>query len=288
MLCPCDAGDRMSEKLHSEVQERTINTNLLPARWATSSQVGVVSIAVNAIYLMYWPITTSPLCVPTEGSPAVSQQGHRRTIDWGVVLFLQADPHSCFCLFLFLYRNPLLPSAYSSPSLPPSICLPVPGSLYLTRSLPPSIPWPFSASVSSLSVDCLKAHCHSALAKINNIILIQTDIKRQRASKPFLCRLIMSPCFSTPFIFSRLVPSIFSLEDSSGFQLPGMSEQSLDVTFDADKFGRVAVCPRAPVSDISRLCDKYLRYWHTKVLLLQHGEKHALNVILIFHKLSQE
>lgn len=174
------------------------------------------------------------------------------------------------------------------PSLYLSICLPVPGSLYLTRSLPPSIPWPFSASVSSLSVDCLKAHCHSALAKINNIILIQTDIKRQRASKPFLCRLIMSPCFSTPFIFSRLVPSIFSLEDSSGFQLPGMSEQSLDVTFDADKFGRVAVCPRAPVSDISRLCDKYLRYWHTKVLLLQHGEKHALNVILIFHKLSQE
>jgi len=49
------------EKLHSEILWSTINTNLLPAWWATSSQVGVISIAVNAIYLMYWPITTSPL-----------------------------------------------------------------------------------------------------------------------------------------------------------------------------------------------------------------------------------
>lgn len=84
----CDGGGRVSEKLHRKVQEKTINTNLLPSRWATSSQVGVVSIAVNAIYLMYWPITTSPLCDPAEGSPAVAQQSHRRTIDWGVVLFL--------------------------------------------------------------------------------------------------------------------------------------------------------------------------------------------------------
>lgn len=79
-VCVCLCG-RVSEKLHGKVQERTINTNLLPARWATSSQVGVVSIAVNAIYLMYWPITTSPLCAPAEGSPTVPQQGHRRTID---------------------------------------------------------------------------------------------------------------------------------------------------------------------------------------------------------------
>lgn len=223
---------------------------------------------------------------------------------WGIPCSLTAGPPTHNWLgsrSISASRPPLmllpLPLPLSQP--PPPICLffSFPPSIYLSscawfslsHSLSaPSIPWPFSASVSSLSVDCLKAHCHSALAKINNIILIQTDIKRQRASKPFLCRLIMSPCFSTPFIFSRLVPSIFSLEDSSGFQLPGMSEQSLDVTFDADKFGRVAVCPRAPVSDISRLCDKYLRYWHTKVLLLQHGEKHALNVILIFHKLSQE
>lgn len=149
----------MPEKLHSEVLERTINTNLLPARWATSSQVGVVSIAVNAIYLMYWPITTSPLCVPAEGSPAVSQQGHRRcTIDRGLVLFLHADPHSCL-------------------TLPPLLYLPAP--LYL----PPSVPAPFPASVSSLSEDRLQAHCQAALAKkINNIILIQTDIKRHRAS----------------------------------------------------------------------------------------------------------
>lgn len=111
----------MSEELYRKVQERTINTNLLPARWATSSQVGVVSIAVNAIYLMYWPITISPLCDPAEGSPAVSQQSHRRTIDWGLVLFLQADPHSCLCLLLFLYPSPpsylpilLSPSLYLS------------------------------------------------------------------------------------------------------------------------------------------------------------------------------
>lgn len=229
-MCVCDSGCRVSEKLHREVQQRTINTNLLPAQWATSSQVGVVSIAVNAIYLMYWPITTSPLCPPAEGSPAVSQQGHQRTIDWGVVLFLQADPRSCFRLFLFLH-------AYSSPSLYLSVFL----RLFLFISLPPSVPTSFSASVSSPSEDWLQAHCQAALAKINNIILIQTDIKRHRASKPFLCRLIISPCFSTPFIFCRLVPSISSLEASSGLHLPSMSEQSLDVTFDADKFGRVAV-----------------------------------------------
>lgn len=64
------------EKLHPEIQESTINTKLLPARWANSSQVGVVSIAVNAIYLMYWPITPSPLWAPDEGFPAVSQRGH--------------------------------------------------------------------------------------------------------------------------------------------------------------------------------------------------------------------
>lgn len=212
-MCVCGGGGRVPEKLHSEVQESTINTNLLPARWATSSQVGVVSIAVNAIYLTYWPITTSPLCVPAEGSPAVSQQGHRRTIDWGVVLFLQADPHSCFCLSLFLY-----PAA-------PSICLPLPAPLYLPPCLPLS-PLPFSASVSSLSKDWLQAHCQAFLAKkkINNIILIQTDIKRHTASKPFLCGLIISPCFSTPFIFCRLVPSISFLGGSSGLRSPSMSE----------------------------------------------------------------
>lgn len=75
------------EKLHSEEQERDINTNLLLAQWATCSQVGVVSIAVNAIYLMYWPITTSPLYVGAEGSPTVSRQGHGHTIDWEAVRF---------------------------------------------------------------------------------------------------------------------------------------------------------------------------------------------------------
>lgn len=185
--------------MHSKVQKRTINTNLLPAQWATSSRVGVVSIAVNAIYLMYWPITTSPLCVPAEGSPAVSQQGHRRTIDWGVVLFLQADPHSCFCLTLFLYPSPPSISLFFPLPSPLSICLPLPVPLYLPPCLLLSLCL-FSASVSSLSEDWPQAHCQAALAKINNIILIQTDIKRHRASTPFLSRLIISPCFSRPFI----------------------------------------------------------------------------------------
>lgn len=157
-------GGRVSEKLHGEVQKRPINTNLLPAQWATSSQVGVVSIAVNAIYLMYWPITTSPLCVPAEGSPAVSQQGHRRTIDRGVVLFLQADPHSCLCLRLFLLWPPL----------PPSICRRSSPSLYLfsfpysCSSLSPSL-CPlrlfFCLCLFTLSEDWLQAHCQAALAR---------------------------------------------------------------------------------------------------------------------------
>lgn len=45
------------------------------AWWATSCQVVVISIAIKAIYLMYWPVTTSPLWVPDEGFPAGSQQG---------------------------------------------------------------------------------------------------------------------------------------------------------------------------------------------------------------------
>lgn len=133
------------------------------------------------------------------------------------------------------------PSLFLSILLPPSVYLFSAACSSLSPSLPPSVPSPFSASVSSLSEDWLQAHCQAALAKINNIILIQTDIKRHRASKPFLCRLIISPCFSASFIFCRLVPSISSLEGSSGLHSPSMSEQSLDVTFDADKFGRVAV-----------------------------------------------
>lgn len=164
------------QKPHAEVPERTINTIRLPARWATSSQVGVVSIAVNAIYLMYWPITTSPLWAPAEGSPAVSQHGHRRTIDWGVVLFLQADPHSCACLLLCFHPAPSL-SAYFS------VCAPLPLPLYLSR-----------LSLCSPRTGC-RLPCRATLAKINSIILIQTDIKRQRASRQFLCRLIISLCF---------------------------------------------------------------------------------------------
>lgn len=100
---------------------------------------------------------------------------------------------------------PPLPSICVFFSLPLSICFSSDCSS-LSPCLPPSVPTPFSASVSSFSEDWLQAHCQAALAKINNIILIQTDIKRQRARKPFLCRLIISPCFSTPFIFRRLDP----------------------------------------------------------------------------------
>lgn len=153
---------------------------------------------------MYWPITTSPLCAPAEGSPAVSQQGHRRTIDWGVVLFLQADPHSCSCLLRFLHPNLPLSAHYS-----PSIYLFFLSACSLFISLPACLSLRlFPTSVSLLSVDCRQATL-SGLSrkkkkgkkKINGIVLIQTDIKRHRASKLFLCRLIISPCFSTPFIF---------------------------------------------------------------------------------------
>lgn len=146
------------------------------ARWATSSQVGVVSIAVNAIYLRYGPITTSPRCTPAEGSPAVSQHGHQRTIDWGAVLFLQADPHSCVCLLLRFHPAPSL-SAYFS------VCAPLPPPLYLS-----CLSW------GSPRTGC-RPRCRATLAKINSIILIQTDIKRRRASKLFLCGLIISLCF---------------------------------------------------------------------------------------------
>lgn len=230
----CDGGGRVSEKLHSEGQERTINTNLLPAQWATSSQVGVVSIAVNAIYLMYWPIMTSPLCVPAEGSPAVSQQAtNAQLIGESFYFCKQTLTHASTSCSSFIPPFPL--SAYCSPSLylSSSACS------SLSPSLPPSVSSSFSASL--LSEDWLQAHCQAALAKINNVILIQTDIKWHRASKSFLCRLIISPCFSTLFIFCRLVPSIVSVEGSSGLYSPSMSEQSLDVTFDADKFGRVAL-----------------------------------------------
>lgn len=134
-------------------------------------------------------------------------------------------------------------SSFIPPSLDPPIILPLsvfvclfpfylPPCLSLCLFLPPSLHSPRTA---------YRPHCQATPAKINNIILIQTDIKRHRASKLFLCRLIISPCFSTPFIFCRLVPSISSLEGSSGLRSPSMSEQSLDATFDADKFGRVAV-----------------------------------------------
>lgn len=150
---------------------------------------------------MYWPITTSPLCAPAEGSPAVSQQGHQRAIDWGVVLFLQADPHSCSCLLRFLHPTLPLPAHYS-PSIylfflsACSLFISLPACL-CTFSLPLSLCSPWTAD---------RPHCRASRAKkrkkkINGIILIQTDIKRHRASKLFLCRLIISPCFSTPFIF---------------------------------------------------------------------------------------
>lgn len=157
---------------------------------------------------MYWPITTSPLCVPAEGSPAVSQQGHRRTIDWGAVLFLQADPHSCFLLLLsstltrthppppglVIILHPSLPSVYLSPSPCSS----------LSASLCPFVF--FCLCVSLLSEDRLQARFRAAFAKINNIILIQTDIKRHRANTPFLCRLIISPCFSNAIHFLSFGP----------------------------------------------------------------------------------
>lgn len=132
------------------------------------------------------------------------------------------------------------PSLYLPILLPPSLYLSLPVPLYLPPYLPLSLRLFLPLSPHSPRTGYRRI-VRPLLQKINNIILIQTDIKRHRASKPFLSRLIISPCFSTLFIFCRLVPSISSLEGSSGLHSPSMSEQSLDVTFDADKFGRVAV-----------------------------------------------
>lgn len=125
---------------------------------------------------MYWPITTSRLCAPAEGSPAVSQHGHQRTIDWGVVLFLQADPHSCACLLLCFHPAPSLSAHFS-------VCAPLRRPLY--RSC---------LSLCFPRTGC-RLYCRTTLAKINSIILIQTDIKRRPASKRFLCGLIIGLCF---------------------------------------------------------------------------------------------
>lgn len=219
---------------------------MLPARWATSSQVEVVSIAVNAIYLMYWPITTSPLYAPAEGSPAVSQQGHQRTIDWGVVLFLQADPHSCACLLL-CFHPALSLSAYFS------CCVPLPLAFYLSRP-----------SLCSPRTGC-RLHCQATLAKINSIILIQTDIKRQQANKLFLCRLIISLCFS----FGR-----FNLLFSGPLWVSLTQHVWTEfVSFEADKFGRELCVSRSPHLWDIHSCDKYPTYWQTNVLPQQRRER---------------
>lgn len=254
----------VKKKLHGEIQEGTININLPPASWTTSTQVGVVSIAVSAIYLMYWPITTSPLWVPDEGSPAVSQQANWHTIDWGVIPFLPADPHSCLWLLFFLY----LP--------PPCIILSASLSHSCSFFLPPSVH----------SLRIVYRRIVVAFIKIN-IILIQTDMKRHQASKPFLCRLLISSCFSTPFIFCSLIP------------FDPLFRGLLWVSLDRHVWAQFRCYiwqvwwsstenPWAAFFwDIS-LCDKYPRYWHTKALQQRLRERHALNVILIFHKISQE
>lgn len=79
---------------------------------------------------------------------------------------MPALPPNCplFFLSLSIYSSSLASSSFSP-------------------LLPPSVPLSFSASVSSVSEDLLQAHCQAAIAKINNIILIQTDIKRHTASK---------------------------------------------------------------------------------------------------------
>lgn len=103
--------------------------------------------------------------------------------------------------------SPALPLSH-----PPSIILPLSVFVclfpfYLLACLSPR--FFLDLSLHSLRT-AYRPHCQATLAKINNIILIQTDIKRQRASKLFLCRLIISPCFSKPFgpfdlLFRRLL-----------------------------------------------------------------------------------
>lgn len=148
------------------------------------------------------------------------------------------------------------------------------------------------------SYTCLSAlhrpHCQDTLQerrrerkkKISGIILIQTDIKRHRARKRFLCRLIISPCFSALFTFCLLVTSISSLEGSSGLCSPGLSEHSLDAAFEATqiwqkKNNREAphfshISPSLSLSFFSqniRLCDTFPACWHAKALRRRHREQ---------------
>lgn len=84
------------------------------ARWATSSQVGVVSIAVNAIYLRYGPITTSPGCAPAEGSlQPPSTATNAQLIGEPFYFCKQTLTHasvSCFAFILLPLYLPIFPS----------------------------------------------------------------------------------------------------------------------------------------------------------------------------------
>lgn len=200
-----------------------------------------------------------------------------------------------------------------SPALPSSRCpciiLPP-----LHLSLPPSIFFFFWSACSPFfyfylhsppvsapfSYTCLSTlhspHCQDTLQerrrerkkKISGIILIQTGIKRHRARKRFLCRLIISPCFSALFTFCLLVTSISSLEGSSGLCSPGLSEHSLDAAFEATQIWQKKNNRKAPhFSHISpslplslsffsqniRLCDTFPACWHTKALRRRHREQ---------------
>lgn len=160
---------------------------------------------------------------------------------------------------------------------------PLPASSSLVHSVTPAL---FFLPPSVHSLRIVYRRIVVALIKIN-IILIQTDIKRHRASKAFLCGLLISSCFSTPFIFCSLIP------------FDPLFRGLLWVSLDRHVWAQFRCYiwqvwwsgtenPWAAFFwDIS-LCDKYPRYWHTKALQQRLGERHTLNVILIFHKISQE
>lgn len=197
---------------------------------------------------------------------------------------------------------------YSSPSLPPPPPALLPPSIFFVCLFAlfflSSFPACLCAFLLHVSLSALhRPHCQDTLQekrrerkKISGIVLIQTDIKRHRARKIFLCRLIISLCFSAPFTVCLLVTSISSLEGSSGLCSPGLSENGLDAAFEATQIWQKRFQPPS-ASFFSHftlsltlslsLFVKYPSLWYISHMLACKSTWAATQgAALIFHKLK--
>lgn len=121
----------------------------------------------------------------------------------------RSSPGFALSLYRLLFIFPF------SPSHCLSFCPPLPVPPYLPP-LPPLATNPFfflPPSFHSLRAG-YRRFFQTAVPTINNIILIQTDIKRHRANRTVLCRLIISSYFCVPFRLCHSVPAISSWEGS--------------------------------------------------------------------------